>query len=324
MNGPGRNEEQLLAALRGPLSAIRDSLDGVRMERPAEAIIAAGRSRWRRARALRAVAAAAAVVVTATAVTWVATGAGQPASQGGGIQAYTASYVIGQVRSALADNDMVMQTTYSFSPRFPSVTQWSYDGRFSMTQSGSAADGHGRLAAGTAVIHGRLVSVVVDYGLREWSPAPVQGATPAGCSTRLDVVESDGPVDWPAYLRQALSCGEFRYSGQAMVDGQDAIKLTASVRGPASWADGPHPDRATPHVEAALYVDPSTYVPVRMIWSNTGQSPSSMPARGTISEDVRLLPPTPANVAKATVSIPPRFREAHDGSFSGPVFQFFR
>jgi len=325
MNGPTRNEEQLVAALRGPLSAIRDSLDGVRMERPAEAIIAAGRSRCRRGLALRAVAAAAAAVVTATAVTWVTTGVGQPASHGGGIQAYTASYVIGQVRSALADNDMVMQTTYSFSPRFPSVTQWSYDGRFSMTQSATAgADGHGRLVAGTAVIRGRLVNVVVDDGLREWSPAPGQGAAPAGCSTRLDVVESDGPVDWPSYLRQALSCGEFRYSGYAMVDGRDAIKLTASVRGPASWAEGPHPDRTAPHVNAALYVDPSTFVPMRMIWKNSGQSADSTPARGTISEDVRLLPPTPANVAKATVSVPARFRKVHDGSLSGPVFQFIR
>jgi hypothetical protein len=130
-------------------------------------------------------------------------------------------------------------------------------------------------------------------------------------------------VDWPTYLRQALSCGEFRYSGHATVDGRSAIKLTASVRGPSSWADGPQPDRASPHVDAALYVDPSTYVPMRVIWSNTGQSPGSALASGTIREDVRLLPPTPANVAKATVSVPGSFRKVHASTFGGPVFQFF-
>ncbi len=330
MNEPARNTEELLAALRGPVMAMRDSLGGVRMKRPAEAIIAAGRSRRQRALALRA---AAAAVVAASATVWVTASVGQPTPHGGGIQAYTASYVIGQVRSALANNDMVMQTTYSFSPQFPSITQWSYDGNFSMIQSGSAAHttapgtptayGHGRPAAGTAVRDGRPSYVVVDYGLREWSPETRPGVTPAGCSTRLDIVESGGPVDWPSYLRQALSCGEFRYSGYGRVDGHSAIKLTASVRGPASWAQGTHPDPATPHVDAALYVDPSTYVPMRVIWSNTGQSSGGARARGTISEDVRLLPPTPANVAKATVSIPAGFRKVRDGTFGGPVFQFF-
>jgi hypothetical protein len=333
MNEPDRNEDELLAELRGPLTAIRDSLGGVRMERPAKAIIAAGRSRKRRALALRTAAATAAAAVAASATVLLVGGAGQPKSPNAGIQAYTAAYVIGQVRSALADTDMVMQTTYSFSPPFPSITQWSYGGRFSMTQSGSRppslspgtpwAHDQTRLAAGTAVIDGRLVYVVINYGLRQWYLASRQGVTPAGCSTRLDMVEFDGTVDWPSYLRQALSCGEFRYSGQATVDGRAAIKLTASVRGPSSWAEGPHPDRAWPHVDAALYVDPSTYVPLQVMWSNTGQSADSVRARGTIREDVSLLQPTPANIAKATVSVPAGFRRVHGSAFGGPVFQYF-
>jgi hypothetical protein len=333
MNEPDTNQDELLAVLREPLTAMRDSLGGVRMERPAEAIIAAGRSRRRRLLTLRAAVAAAAAAVTAAATVWLAGGTGQQASRGG-ISAHTAAYVIGQVNSALADDDMVVQTSYSFSPPFPSITQWSYGDRFSMIQYGSGRPGQAagtrwapdqaRLASGTAVINGRLVYVVVNYGLRQWYPASQQGVAPARCSTRLDMVEFDGAVDWPSYLRQALSCGEFRYSGQATVDGRSAIKLTASVRGPSSWANGPHPDRSWPHVDAALYVDPSTYVPVRVMWSNTGQSPGSVPARGTISEDITLLPPTPANIAKATVSVPASFRRAHRSAFGGPVFQYFR
>jgi hypothetical protein len=333
MNEPSRNENELLAELRGPLAAMRDSLGAVRMERPAEVIIAAGRSRRRRALALRSAVAAAAAAVTASATVLLAGGTSQPASPSGGVPAYTAAYVIGQVRSALADTDMVMQTTYSFSPSFPSITQWSYGDRFSMIQLGPVpptlspgtplAHGQTRLAAGTAVIGGRLAYVVVNYSLRQWYLASRQEAAPAGCSTGLDAVEFDGTVNWPSYLQQALSCGEFRYSGQATVDGRTAIKLTASVRGPSSWAKGPHPDRARSHIDAALYVDPSTYVPLQVMWSNTGQSPDSARARGTIREDVSLLQPTPANTAKATLSVPIGFRRVHSSAFSGPVFQYY-
>jgi hypothetical protein len=328
-----KNEDELLAMLREPLAAMRDWMDGVHMERPAEAIIAAGRSRRRRSLGLRTAAAAAAAVVTASATVWLSGGTSQHASPSGAIPAHTAAYVIGQVRSALADNDMVVQTTYSFSPSFPSITQWSYGERFSMIQSVSArrnyargvarAPDQARLAAGTALIKGRLAYVIVDYGLRQWYPASRQGAASAGCLTRLDIVEFDAAVDWPSFLRQALSCGEFRYSGQATVDGRSTIKLTASVRGPSSWARGPHPDWACPHVDAALYVDPSTYVPVQVIWSNTGQGQGSAPARGTIREAVSLLPPTSANIAKATVLVPGGFRKARASAFAGPVFQYF-
>lgn len=262
---------------------------------------------------LRAAAAAALAVVTASAV--VGLTASRPAARPA--RAYTAAYVIGQMRSALAGSDMVMRTTFSFSPTFPPVTQWRYGSRYSMTQQ---APGHRRLAAGTAVISGRLAYVAADYKLKEWSAKPGRPVTPAGCSAQLDVVESGGPVDWPAYLRQALSCRQFRYVGRVQIGGRTAIELRASVRGPASWATTRRPGQASPHVSAALYVDPATYVPLQVIWRNTGQRPDGSPAHGTVREDVRLLPPSRGNVAKATVPVPASFRKVPGTAVAGPVF----
>ncbi len=74
-----RNDDDALAAVRGSLTAVRDSLEGVHMERPVEALVARGRARRaRRSLAIRAAVAcgtAAATVAAVIAVTGGASGA---------------------------------------------------------------------------------------------------------------------------------------------------------------------------------------------------------------------------------------------------------
>jgi hypothetical protein len=76
-------------------------------------------------------------------------------------------------------------------------------------------------------------------------------------------------------------------------------------------------------VHATLYVDPTTYLPVQVIFRNWSQAVVGRPMRGTVREDISLLPPTPGNVAKASVPIPAGFRTVPDASFGGPMFSFF-
>jgi hypothetical protein len=332
MSGRARNEDEQLALLRGSLTALTDSLGGIRMERPAEKLIAAGRSRVRRARVLRAAVAAGAAVVTAVVVVWVS-GAARPAARDGGIRAHTAAYVISQVRSALSSSAMVIQTTYTFSAGLPRITEWSDDGHFNDTQSGYIppaempespwAQGYVSFGQGTAEINGKLTFAQVDYVHHEWYPTTRQVLQPSACAAGLDNLEFSGTLSWPAYLRKALSCGVFHYRGNAPVGGRKTIKLTASAWGPSYFTGGPRPDRARTRIDATLYVDPSTYVPVRVDWSNYGQSADSKPIHGTVREDIRLLPPTPVNVAKVNVSIPAGFTKVKDSSFGGPVFALF-
>lgn len=138
---------------------------------------------------------------------------------------------------------------------------------------------------------------------------------PNRCSVSLFWTEGSS-ADWPAYIRHMLSCGAFTIAGHAAIGGRQTIKVTGSEPGPA-WHG------LTWRIHATLYVDPSTYLPVRLVWSNQGRTPAGKPLNGTVRQDIRLLPPTPRNIARAGITIPAGFRQVRDGSFSDPVFQFF-
>jgi hypothetical protein len=331
------NEDEVLGVVRGSLTAVRDSLDGVHMERPVEALVARGRARRvRRTLAIRAAVACGTAAVTAAALLAVIGGAsGTPArtGPGGAAQAHTVADVIGRVKKALTETNMVMQTETTFSPAIPMVMQWNYRGNIRMTQSGFMppaaveglpwAQGQESWGYGTATINGKLAYVQVDYRRHEWYATGDGGFIPNQCPVGLDIAESN-PVDWPPFIQQALSCGEFRIAGHALVNGKETIKITGSQTSPNWWARVPHAEgRGALQVDATLYVDPSTYLPVRVLWSNVTHWRDGRPLRGLVSEDIRWLSPTPANVAKASVTIPGGFRRVPDGSFGGPVFQIY-
>ena len=83
---------------------------------------------------------------------------------------------------------------------------------------------------------------------------------------------------WQSDIRQELSCGAFSEGGHQRVDGIDAVKLTGS--------DG-----------VVLWIDPSTYLPVRQA------------GPGAAVTDFRWLQATPASLAKLKVIIPAGFRQ---------------
>jgi hypothetical protein len=239
-------------------------------------------------------------------------------------QARTAAYVVKRIENALAAKNMVVRTKYTFSPVFPAIVQWNYRGNFSSAQSGFVwlkgspwAQGQESWGNGTATSNGKRTYVEVDYRHHEWFPTSATGFAPDGCSSGPVWAESGGPANWTTYIRQALSCGEFKTAGHARIDGKETIKITGSLRG--TWLG----HRAL-YVNATLFVDPSTYYPVRVIWSNRSKSPAGQPVRGTVRADIRILPPTPRNVARASITVPAGFRKVPDGSFGGPVFQFFK
>jgi hypothetical protein len=61
---------------------------------------------------------------------------------------------------------------------------------------------------------------------------------------------------------------------------------------------------------------------VRVISSNWSEAAVGKPSHGVVREDVRMLPPTARNVARANVTVPGGFRRVPDVRFAGPVFQF--
>jgi hypothetical protein len=286
------------------------------------------RVRRRRLAAISAIAGAAALGAVAAVV--MVPGASAPA--GNALRAQTAAYVIRRVENSaatLATTNVVLRAETTFSPAFPAITQWSYRDDIRAVQSGVLhvagvpwAQGQVSWAAGTAMIHGRLTYVQADYRHREWYQTSAFLVVPNACTGGLDVAEFNF-VSWPAYVRQTLSCGKFHVAGYAWVDGKKTIKITGSMAEPNWWAGEPHaPGRGALHVDAVFYVDPSTYLPQRVVWSNWSYAAAGGLLRGTVRQDFQVLPPTPGDVARATVAIPAGFDKVPGTPFGGPMFQF--
>jgi hypothetical protein len=235
--------------------------------------------------------------------------------------------VIQRVESSaatLATTNVVLRTETTFSPAFPAITQWSYRHDVRAVQSGVLhvtgvpwAQGQVSWAAGTAVINGRLTYVQADYRHHEWYPTSAFLVLPNACRGGLDLGEFNF-VSWPAYVRQTLSCGKFHVAGY--VDGKKTIKITGSMTEPNWWAGIPHAaGRGALHVAAVFYVDPSTYLPQRIVWSNWSYAVGGGLLHGTVRQDFQVLPPTPANVANATITIPAGFAKVSGAPFGGPM-----
>jgi hypothetical protein len=108
-------------------------------------------------------------------------------------------------------------------------------------------------------------------------------------------------LDWAAAIRTALSCGHFQLAGHEQIGGVNAIKLVSTkVNGPYT---------------ATAWVDPSTYLPVRVTWNwldPRAQGP------GTLTGDFRWVQPTQANLGALRVTVPDGFKQVHAGGLPVP------
>ncbi len=115
-------------------------------------------------------------------------------------------------------------------------------------------------------------------------------------------------ADWRQIIQAGLKCGMFTVAGRQWVDGVDAIKLTGHK----------------PAAGTTIWVDPSSYLPVRLtgrVQLNTGGNEKQ---DATLTIDFRWLPPTRANLQGADRADPegvPRGLLAHD---EGPAAQRLR
>ena len=285
-------------------------------------VIARGRAVRRRRMAVRAAAGAGAAAVTAAAVIAAAVGAG---AGGGAVRARTAAYVVSRVEKALAGQHLVLRgrTTTTAGP----TISWAYGPRNRFEELTGRGCGHALpdgscshrggsepyLAAGTALIGGKLTGVYVTYYNREWSLLP-EGPIPASACSRTGAFQMAGPPiptsDWPAFIRATLACGAATVTRHVQIGGQETLKITGS---PATIKLPP--DQAKAYREKwlrarwTLYVNPKTYLPVRLsgsAYQYGGPAPST---RFTSVTDMQWLRPTAANTAKTLVTIPAGFRQ---------------
>ncbi len=144
-----------------------------------------------------------------------------------------------------------------------------------------------------------------DYPSRTWWRSSLQLSLPASgqptCASAFLPPPVGTTLDWAAAIRTALSCGHFRLAGHEQVGGVDAIKLVSTkVNGPYT---------------ATAWVDPSTYLPVRVTWNwldPRAQGP------GTLTGDFRWVQPTQANLGALRVTVPAGFKQVQSGGLPVP------
>jgi hypothetical protein len=146
----------------------------------------------------------------------------------------------------------------------------------------------------------------VDYTSRTWWHDALQLSLPAAagpdaCKSAFLPPPVGTTLDWAAQIRTALSCGHFQLAGHERVGPADAVKLV-SVK-----TDGPY--------TVTLWVDPSTYLPVRLIWNwldPRAQGP------GTLTGDFQWVKPTQDNLGTLRVPVPSGFTQAAKGGLPVP------
>jgi hypothetical protein len=268
---------------------------------------------------IAAAAAAAGVAVAMTAAGTVA----QPGSSLA--QARAAAYVVSRVKHALASENRVFVGSTMSTGDQPSIT-WAYGAHnrfeeFTGAQCGqvnSSGDcsNHGGsvryLAAGTALVNGKLTGAYVTYFDHKYSLSPVYAAPPSACG-RAALGMGGPPVPtphWSSFIRATLDCGAAKVTGHVRINGQETIEITGKpitvrLRGGAGKAVHERYARAL----WTLYVNPATYLPVRLVGITEAFGGSGGPTRFESVTTVNWLPPTPANVAKALVIIPPSYHQ---------------
>jgi hypothetical protein len=263
----------------------------------------------RRRRGIRAAVACGTAAVTAAAavaISVAATGTQAPPAVSG-VHARTAAYVVNQVEKALARTNLVFYG-HSASNGGPDRT-WAY-GLSNRTEEHFR--GAPYTTQGTALIHGKLTGVYVMYFEHKWSLLPE--ATPASACSRTGALEMGGPPlpmnHWSSFINQTLACGAAGVTGHVRINGMETTKITGrpiTVRMSPGEARAVHEKWA--RARWTLYVNPRTYLPVRIIGSTESFGGSGGDTLFRSVTDAHWLPPTRANIAKALVTIPAGFRQ---------------
>jgi hypothetical protein len=276
--------------------------------RPRPGLVREAHRRYRQGR--RRTALAVAATGTAATVAGATAGFALTAGSPGTAPIQTTAYVVSRVSGALAATDTIGYSTSRFSwPGAPAVITgpadtWQFGGRarvFDTAAGQPATDLMWRAEGRSSVL------TIIDYQNRTWTSTtipPDQELTPTErnslCSGAVQMLfgrDSRTAADWRHIIETGLKCGAFTVAGRQRVDGVDAIKLAGHKTVP----------------DTTIWVDPGTYLPVRLVShgqvKQVGSGAGNRPIPVTLTVDFRWLPATRANLAKLTAPIPPGFHK---------------
>ncbi len=316
---------------------VREGLDRLTADVrvPAE-MVARARTRVRRRKiAARAALACGTAAVTAAAV-MAAAGVGAPRGTGGATNAQTTAYVIKRVQNALAAENFVIQgqatgsmtvSVHGHKVRSSNGTSmsWSYGNRSrfmeftgrscgQVTSNGCTHRGGSELylAAGTALIGGKLTGAIVTYFDHKYSLHPLGQDHVKACSRTAQLTLGAPAVtmpNWPAFIKAMLGCGAATVTGHARIGGVETTVISGSIDVPLPKGYARTIKEARERVRYTLYVDSTTYLPVRAYGSDETYGGANGTTVSASVTNVQWLPPTAANIAKALITIPPGYTQ---------------
>jgi len=159
-------------------------------------------------------------------------------------------------------------------------------------------DQAGRIVNESATrLNGRTqISTWVDYAGRNWILD--RASLPASAAH-----DQDGAAAVAADYRRGVATGVAKVMGNATVDGRATLHLRQITKVPATPSGGPTTGMPAQRFQIDAWVDPTTYLPVRLRTENAG----------TWTETKETwLPRTRSNLAELTVVIPAGFRKLHE------------
>jgi hypothetical protein len=254
---------------------------------------------------------------------------------GGGTNARTTAYVIKRVQNALAAENFVIQgqatSTMTVSVHGRRVTSddgpsmsWSYGDRSRFVEFTGSSCGHvppsGNcthrggselyLADGTALVGGKLTGAYVTFFDHKYSLHSLGQTHVKACSPTAQLglgAPSVTMSNWPAFIKAMLGCGEATVTGHTRIGGVETTVIRGSVDVPLSKGYARTVREKRVRVRFTLYVDSTTYLPVRMYGSTEAYGGAFGRTVSASATNVRWLPPTAANIAKTLVTIPPGY-----------------
>jgi hypothetical protein len=285
---------------------LRSGMEHVAVRPRPDLVKEAYRSYRGKRRVIRAIAVTgAAMAIAAGTAAGVAAATASPAV----VPAQTTVYVLSHASSALATANRIMYTTTTTSFGPPSNTHlvtdvWDYGSQ--IRQIDYSASGQPAWESWVQTGPGKPTLLWVDYQHRTWEHF---GIAPTGTAPRPSVCGASGalltapnatPAEWKLVIDAGLRCGLFHVTGHQRVDGIDAIKVTGGVNsGIMLWA--------SPAGGITLWLDPHTYLPVQL----AGTEAAAAPKPAAVVIRFRWLPPTQANLAQLTGTIPPGFHRTY-------------
>lgn len=277
--------------------------------------------------------------VAAVLLTGVSGAAGRSAPTAGSpTQARDIAYMTRRIESAVSSQNLVAVERSSMAGS-PSVT-WTYGTNYNWVQYWPTADYRDRIvngkhlwdfppadrgkpfsATGTTLIDGKPNWAYVTYNDHRYSVSPITQWSflpTSACSTtaRLEMGGLPVPgVSWSQFLNNTMRCGTASVTGHLRINGAETTEITGkpvTVRLSPGYAKAVSEKWAT--VRWTMYVNPVTYLPVRMYGSTDTYGGKAGDQVSSGVTNVQWLPATPANIARALVTIPHGF-----GRYTGPA-----